>query len=97
MHASAGTIRVVEALGQFVGLQCCEGFCAIVVGQETSIWELVVMRPQCMRWCAIVALLERGDFSVFYLDHHLKKMGGILHGKRTTVHQQSTRLMWCRE
>ena len=39
-HASAGAIRVVEALGQFVSLQCCEGFCAVVVGQETSTWSL---------------------------------------------------------
>ena len=37
--------------------------------------SLVVMRPQCMRWCAIVVLLEQGIFSVPFffapLDHHL--------------------------
>ncbi len=35
-HASAGAVRVVEALGQFVGLQRCQGFSAVVVGQATS-------------------------------------------------------------
>ena len=35
---AAGTICVVEVLGQFVGLQCCEGFCAVVVGQKTPTW-----------------------------------------------------------
>ena len=51
-HASAGTVRVVEALGQFVGLQRCQGFCAVVVGQATSTWGWWGMQPQCMRWCA---------------------------------------------
>ena len=37
-HASAGAVRVVEALGQCVSLQRCQGFCAVVVGQATSTW-----------------------------------------------------------
>ena len=50
--------RVQSAwLRQFVRLQRCQGFYAVVVGQATSTWG----------WRAIVALLEQGDSLFFTL------------------------------
>ena len=38
-HRAQGAPDVMRAwLRRFVSLQCCQGFCAVVVGQETSTW-----------------------------------------------------------